>query len=234
MASVSESTPLLADSGPQEVGEYGIAQESTDTPSPQARPPYHRIIVVLTHLSAALSVLALVLYLTVGSLDAAGPGGFYLFWNLVVAIRDLAAICILASIASSLNLARLRHARRPLWLWPNLLVDAVVVFFTFIIVPGALAEASAINPDSWLPDRRGVATARAVIVLLIVGLIASLLVGLAHLALLFLRCFAFFQSEPSQGPRTWRVPGGEFRVEFSIKFLRQGDGARRESSDAEA
>ncbi|KAL4902994.1 hypothetical protein BDW74DRAFT_157246 [Aspergillus multicolor] len=234
MASASERTPLLADSGPQEVSEYGIAQETTNTTSPQAKPPYHRKIVVLTHLSAALSVFALVLYVAVVFLDAARPGGFYLYQDLTLAIKGLITICILASVFSSLNLARLRHARRPLWLWPNLLVDAVIAFLTFAIVPEAVWDISIIHPDSWLPDRVGVATAKAVIALLGFALFASLLVGLGHGALFFQRCFAFFQSEQSRDVRMWRIPGGEFRIEFSIKFLRQEDGDRRETAVAEA
>ncbi|KAL5048711.1 hypothetical protein BDW71DRAFT_205404 [Aspergillus fruticulosus] len=233
MASASENTPLLADSGPLEAGEYQVFQDHSVTSAP-ANPPYFRTIVVLIHLSAALSVLAFVLYLAVISIDTASPGGFYLSWDFEQRIQALCVTSILSSVASALNLAHLRHARRSIWLWLNLLIDAVIAFFTFMLVPGALALNFNQSPDSWLPDRRAVATAWAVIVLLGIGLIAGLFVGLAHLVLFPVRCFASFRSEQSQSPWAWRIPGGEFSVEFSVKFLWQEDGASRESRDAEA
>ncbi|KAL4996094.1 hypothetical protein BDV10DRAFT_116888 [Aspergillus recurvatus] len=232
MASASENTPLLADSEPLE-GEHQILQDHTVTTAP-VKPPYFRMIVVLIHLSAALSVLAFVLYLIVISIVTAGPGGFYLSWDLEPRVRVLSATSILSFVASALNLARLRHARRALWLWLNLLIDAIIAFFTFVFVPGALALNFNESPDSWLPDRGAVATARAVTVLLGFGLIAGLVVGLAHLVLFPLRCFARFRSEPSQSSWAWRIPGGEFSVKFSVKFLRQEEEASRESRDSRA
>ncbi|CBF86873.1 predicted protein [Aspergillus nidulans FGSC A4] len=164
MASVSENTPLLAESEPRETNEYQISQDHSVTTAPAK--PYYRTIVVLTHLSAALSVPAFVLYLTVSSIDIAGPGGFYLSWDLATRIHSLAITSILSFLASALNLARLRHARRPLWLWLNLPIDAAIAFSSLVLVPGALALNFNQSPDSWLPDRGAAATARAVIVFL--------------------------------------------------------------------
>ncbi|KAL6235815.1 hypothetical protein BDW75DRAFT_128157 [Aspergillus navahoensis] len=233
MASAPENTPLLADSEPLEAGEYQILQDHSVTTAP-AKPPYFRMIVVLIHLSAALSVLAFVLYLTVISIVTARPGGFYISWDLEQRIQALSITSILSFVASALNLARLRRARRVLWLWLNLLIDAVIAFFTFVLVPGALTLNFDESPDSWLPNRRAATTAGTVIVLLGIGLIAGLIAGLAHLVLFSMRCFALFRSEPSQSPWAWRIPGGEFRVDFSIKFLRQEDGSTRETRDSEA
>ncbi|KAL4741172.1 hypothetical protein BDV11DRAFT_78260 [Aspergillus similis] len=232
MASVSENTPLLAESEPLETNEYQVSQNHSVTTAP-AKPPYFRTIVVLTHISAALSVPALVLYSTVISIETARPGGFYLPWHLATRIHVLAVINILSLLASALNLARLRHARRLLWLWLNLLIDAAITFYSLVLVPGALTLNFDQSPNSWLPDRGAAATARAVIVLLGIGLITGLFVGLAHLVLFPLRCFASIQRGPSQSPRTWKIPGGEFRVEFSVRFLRQEE-ANRESRDSEA
>jgi hypothetical protein len=208
MASVSENTPLLAESEPRETNEYQISQNHSLTTA--LVKPYFRTIVVLTHLSAALSVPAFVLYLTVSSIDIAGPGGFYLSWDLATRIHALAITVriwlaliqqknkrkslterstqsILSFLASALNLARLRHARRPLWLWLNLPIDAAITFSSLVLVPGALALNFNQSPDSWLPDRGAATTARAVIVFLGIGLIAGLFVGfvLAHLTPIF-------------------------------------------------
>ncbi|KAL4752043.1 hypothetical protein BDW72DRAFT_78055 [Aspergillus terricola var. indicus] len=230
MASVSENTPLLAELEPQETDGYQISQNHSVNTAPSK--PYFRTIVILSHLSAGFSVVAFVLYLTVISIETAGPGGFYLSWDLATCIHSLAFTSILSLLASAFNLVRLRHARRPLWLWLNLPIDAAITFSSLVLVPGALALNFNQSPDSWLPDRGAAATARAVIVFLGIGLIAGLFVGLAHLVLFPLRCFASIQSEPSQSPRTWRIPGGELRVEFSVRFLRQ-DEANRESRDSE-
>ncbi|KAL4819660.1 hypothetical protein BDW67DRAFT_134241 [Aspergillus spinulosporus] len=230
MTSVSENTPLLAESEPRETNGNQSLQNHSVATAPAK--PYFRTIVVLTHFSAALSVPALVLYLTVSSIDIAGPGGFYLSWNLATRIHALAITSILSVLASVLNLARLRHARRPLWLWLNLPIDAAITFSSVVLVPGALILNFNQSPDSWLPDHGAAVTARAVIVFLAIGLIAGLIVGLTHLALFLLRCFASIQSEPSQSARSWRIPGGELRIEFSVKFLRQE--ANRESRDSEA
>ncbi|KAL4923916.1 uncharacterized protein BDV17DRAFT_295920 [Aspergillus undulatus] len=225
MATPSDTTPLLADSEPLEAGEYTIPQDGAGaitTPAP--KPPYFRTTVVLTHLSAGLAILAFLFDLVVICIDAASPGGFYLFWNLRERLQVLFAISILALITTSLNLARLRHVRRSLWLWVNLIIDAVIVIYTVTLAPEALALNFDQSPTSWLPDRRAATTAQSVIVLLGVGLGAGLGVGLTHFVLFPLRCYAAFVEGSWD---TWRVPGGEFKVEFSIKFLRQEERQER-------
>ncbi|KAL4882613.1 hypothetical protein BJY04DRAFT_37526 [Aspergillus karnatakaensis] len=229
MASASDSTPLLADSEPLEAGEYTIPQDRNVTKSLLEKPPFHRTTVVLTHLSAALSIFALVFDLTVILTDAANPHGFYIFWTLLGLVQGLFGISILSTIASSLNLIRLRHARAPLWLWLNLIFDAVIVALTVKWGPEAIARNFDQNPDTWLPDTGAANAARAVIVLLGIGLSAGLIVGLVHLILIPLRCYASFQSGAN-----WRVPGGEFKIDFSVRFLRQEEAvpARRDSGEA--
>ncbi|KAL4943766.1 hypothetical protein BDV06DRAFT_129459 [Aspergillus oleicola] len=233
MATTSETTPLLADPEAPPANNSQIPQDGAGlTTTPPAKPPYFRATVVLTHLSAALSTLSFVTYLTTICIDIAGPGGFYLFWNLREHIQVLFGVSILTLIISSLNLLRLRHSHRPLWLVVNLLVDAVVVIYTLSSAPHALTANFDQSPNTWLPDKTAADTTRAVIVILGVGLISSLIVGLAHLVLFPLRCYAAFVGG------SWdsgRVPGGEFRVEFAIKFLRQEDrtGALRETREQE-
>lgn len=78
MASISESTRLLADSEPQEAGEDRVAQNHSTTTPTQDKPPYYRPTVVFTHLAAASSIIAFVFDLTGLCIDAASPGGFYL------------------------------------------------------------------------------------------------------------------------------------------------------------
>ncbi|KAL4863976.1 hypothetical protein BDV12DRAFT_189258 [Aspergillus spectabilis] len=230
MASASDTTPLLADSEPLEAGDYTLPQDRITTSLPE-KPPFFRATVVLTHLSTVLSIIAFLFDLIVIFVDVAHPHGFYLFWNLRELVQAMFGISILTIVASSLNLLRLRHARAPLWLWVNLIFDAVIVAYTVTCGPEALALNFDQSPDTWLPDTGAAETARAVIVLLGIGLIAGLLAGLVHLILFPLRCYASFRSGAWQSPQTWRLPGGEFKIEFSIKFLRQEDAVRRDSGD---
>ncbi|KAL4803855.1 hypothetical protein BDV18DRAFT_40055 [Aspergillus unguis] len=260
MASTSETTPLLADSEPLNDNERSNPEAGVTSTSTEDKPPYYRTTVVLTHLSAALSIIALVFDLAGLCIDAASSNGFYLFWDLRSYVQGLFALSILSTITSSLNLARLRHARRPLWLIINLIVDGVIICYTVALGPEALARDLDQDPNSWLPDKGAAYTAKTVVVVLAIGIIAGLLVGfvslslshrilaffacfcfdgkwavlmlvyrLIHLVLLPLRCYVAFVSGSW---RTWTVPTGEFKIEFSVKFLRQqeGSGESREVS----
>ncbi|KAL4921435.1 hypothetical protein BDW62DRAFT_174680 [Aspergillus aurantiobrunneus] len=231
MASASDTTPLLADPEAQESGQYRVPQDGVINTPPQEKPPYFRPTIVLSHLSAALSIIAFIFDLTVICVDAANPGGYYLSWNLRGRLQGLFAISVLALVTSSLNLARLRHARASPFLWVNLIIDAVIVCYTVTLAPEALALNFDQSPSSWLPDNRAADTARAVIVLLGIGLIAGLIAGSVHLILFPIRCYASFVSGSWQSPHVWSIPSGEFRIEFSIKFLRKEDG--RDSRGAE-
>ncbi|KAL2870664.1 uncharacterized protein BJX67DRAFT_245277 [Aspergillus lucknowensis] len=238
MASTSDSTPLLADSEALEAGEYNLPGDQTQdlTTTPQQKEPGVRATIILTHISAALSIIAFLFDLTAIAIGAISPHGYYIFWGLQTRLQTMFAISILTFIISSLNMARLRHSRRPLWLGVNLIVDAVAVVYTASVGPDALARNFNESPDSWLPDEGAVAIAKAVIVVLGIGLISGLLVGLVHLILFPVRCYASIKSGSWQTPQTWRIPSGEFKIEFSIKFLRQEElqeerqGSRSEGS----
>lgn len=224
MATTSDTTPLLADSEPLEAGEYQLPQDGTLTNPVQRKPTDYRRTILLTHLAAALSIVAFIFDLTVICIDFASPGGFYLFWSLRERLQILFALSIVTAVTAFLNLSRLRHTRQPLWLWLNLIIDAVIGVYTVCTAPDALVLNFDQTPDSWLPDSRAAQTAQAVIVLLGIGLVAGLAAGLAHLVLFPVRCYASFASQSWQTPQNWRIPGGEFKIEFSIKFLRQDDG----------
>ncbi|KAL5341186.1 hypothetical protein BJX70DRAFT_76862 [Aspergillus crustosus] len=232
MASASDTTPLLADSEPLEGGEYTFPQDTIITASRLEKPPFFRTTVALTHLSAAFSIIAFIFNLTVIFIDVAHPNGYYMFWTLRELVQSMFGISILTIVVSSLNLLRLRYNRVPLWFLVNLIFDAVIVAYTVSRGPEALALNFDQSPDTWLPDTGAADTARAVIVLLGIGLIAGLLVGLVHLILFPLRCYASFRNGSWQSPQTWRLPGGEFKVEFSIRFLRQEEPGRRNSGEA--
>ncbi|KAL4800714.1 hypothetical protein BDV19DRAFT_383732 [Aspergillus venezuelensis] len=234
MATTSETTPLLADPEASSSNEHQVSQDGAGvTTIPAAKPPYFRAIVVLTHFSAALSILAFICLLTIICIGAAGPGGFYLFYRLRENVQILLGLSILTLIISSLNLLRLRHAQRQLWLLVNLIVDAILIVNLVTTIPAALDGNFDQNPDTWLPDKKAYKTAQAVIVILGIGLVSSLIIGLAHLALLPLRCYT---AAVGGGWDSWRVPGGEFRIEVAVKFLRQEDGtgtAERQARVAE-
>ncbi|KAL2830553.1 hypothetical protein BDW59DRAFT_18469 [Aspergillus cavernicola] len=226
MASASDITPLLANSEALEAGEYERPQDVDHITAIQHHPtPSLRTTVVLTHLSAVLAILGFIFDITVISIDAAAPNGFYMYWNLRERVQGMFGISILTVIASSLNLARLRHSRQPLWTWVNLIIDAVIVIYTINLAPEAIALNFDQSPDSWLPDEKAASVARAVVVLLGIGLISGLIGGLVHLILFPLRCYASFKSGSWRNPQAWRIPSGEFKIEFSVKFLRQ-EGAR--------
>lgn len=92
MANTSDTTPLLADSEPLEAGEYQLPQDGTITTPVQRKPTDYRKTILLTHLAAALSIVAFLFDLTVICIDFARPGGFYLFWNLRERLQILFAI----------------------------------------------------------------------------------------------------------------------------------------------
>ncbi|KAL4780983.1 hypothetical protein BJX76DRAFT_363931 [Aspergillus varians] len=227
MASATDTTPLLADSEPLEAGEYQIPQDDTITSPQQEKPPFFRTIIVLTHLSAALSIIAFVFDLAVICIDYARLGGWYMFWNLCGDVQGLffltykASQSIITFVASSINLAHLRYTHRPLWLRGNMLFDAVVVAYTIALAPEGLSLNFNQSPDSWLPDKRAANTARAAMVLLGIGLVAGSLLGLVHLILIPVRCYASYKNGSWRRPPTLTLPGGEFKIEFSIKFVRQ-------------
>ncbi|KAL3455441.1 hypothetical protein BJX64DRAFT_71121 [Aspergillus heterothallicus] len=218
MASTSDTTPLLADADHLDGNEYQHGEDNTIT---CRKEPFSRTTIVLTALSAFLSVVAFVFDLTVIAIDAATPHGYYLFWGLRYRVRHMFGMSILTLVFSHLNLVSIKHLRRPLWLWANLVVDAVTVVYVVSTAPEALSQNFRQSPDSWLPDTGAANTARAVIVLLGIGLISGLLVAFIHLIHFPVRCYASLKSGSWQAPRSWRVPGGEFKVEFSIKFIRQ-------------
>ncbi|KAL2819778.1 hypothetical protein BJX63DRAFT_428557 [Aspergillus granulosus] len=225
MASTSDTTPLLADSEPLGGNEY--QNEDNITSLRQKKEPCIQTTVGLTILSVVFSVIAFLFDLIVIAIDAANPHGYYLFWGLRSRLHHMFGISILTLIFSPLNLASIKHSRRPLWLWVNLIVDGVTVVYVVSTAPEALSQNFNQSPDSWLPDNGAANTARAVTVLLAIGLISGLLVAFVHLILFPVRCYASLTSGSWQTPQSWRVPGGEFKIEFSIKFLRQEE--RRES-----
>ncbi|KAL4952689.1 hypothetical protein BDW69DRAFT_185210 [Aspergillus filifer] len=229
MATTSETTPLLADPGAPSSIEHQISQDGAGVTTPAAKPPYFRAIVVLTHLSAALSILAFICLLATICINTAGPGGFYLFYWLRDYVQILLGLSILTLIISSLNLLRLRHSQRQLWLPVNLIVDAILIVNLVTNIPEALDRNFDQSPGTWLPDKKAYNTAQAVIVLLGVGLVSSLIIGLAHLALFPLRCYA---ATVGGGWDSWRVPGGEFRIEVAVKFLRQEAGSATAAQEA--
>lgn len=92
MATTSDTTPLLADSEPLEAGEYQLPRDGTITTPVQRKPTDYRKAALLTHLAAALSIVAFIFDLTVICIDFASPGGFYLFWNLRERLQILFAI----------------------------------------------------------------------------------------------------------------------------------------------
>lgn len=92
MATTSDTTPLLADSEPLEAGEYQLPQDGTLTNPVQRKPTDYRKTILLTHLAAALSIVALIFDLTVICIDFASPGGFYLFWSLRERLQILFAL----------------------------------------------------------------------------------------------------------------------------------------------
>ncbi len=195
MATTSDTTPLLADSEPLEAGEYQLPQDGTLTNPVQRKPTDYRKTILLTHLAAALSIVAFIFDLTVICIDFASPGGFYLFWSLRERLQILFALVrnpptngqtfhtyqapqsIVTAVTAFLNLSRLRHTRQPLWLWLNLIIDAVIGVYTVCTAPDALVLNFDQTPDSWLPDSRAAQTAQAVIVLLGIGLVAGLAAG---------------------------------------------------------
>ncbi|KAL2849558.1 hypothetical protein BJY01DRAFT_245845 [Aspergillus pseudoustus] len=214
MASTSDTTPLLADT------EYQT-EDNNITTVHQKKDPLIRTTLVLTILSALLSAIAFLFDLTVLAIDAATPHGYYLFWGLRSRVRHMFGISVLTLVFSHLNLASIKHSRRPLWLWVNIVVDAVTVVYVVSTAPEALSQSFNQSPDSWLPDNGAANTTRAVIVLLGIGLISGLLVAFVHLIHFPVRCYTSLKSGSWQAPQSWRVPGGEFRINFSIKFLRQ-------------
>ncbi|KAL2799875.1 hypothetical protein BJX66DRAFT_230805 [Aspergillus keveii] len=218
MASASDTTPLLADADPLAGSEQN---EDNITTFRQKKEPFFRITVALTIFSAVFSTIAFVFDLIVIAIDSAAPHGYYLFWGLRYRVHHMFGISVLTLIFSHLNLASIKHSRRPLWLWVNLIVDAVTVVYVVGTAPEALSQNFHQSPDSWLPDTGAANTTRAVIVLLGIGLVSGLVVAFVHLVHFPVRCYASLKSGSWQAPQSWKVPGGEFKIDFSIKFLRQ-------------
>ncbi|KAL3479317.1 hypothetical protein BJX99DRAFT_255577 [Aspergillus californicus] len=211
MASASDTTPLLADS------EY---YENNDATLEHPKTPYLGQTVVLTILSTAFSILAFVTDLTVLSIDAAAPHGFYLYFMIRGGVRIMFIISTITLLISSLNLVRLKRFHRTLPTVLNIVIDAVIIFYSLAVGPAALIENFDQSSDWWLPDEGAAKVATAVIVLLAIGLISGIIVGGIHLVLFVLRCYAFVKTGSWQR-QNWRIPSGEFKVEFSIKFQRQ-------------
>ncbi|KAJ0424885.1 hypothetical protein BJY00DRAFT_225149 [Aspergillus carlsbadensis] len=218
MTSASDTTPLLADADP-----LGRSERNEDniTTFRQKKEPFLRTIIVLTILSAFFSTIAFLFDLVVIAINSASPHGYYLFWGLRYRVHHMFSISILTLIFSHLNLASIKYSRRPLWLWVNLVVDAVTVVYVVRTAPKALSQNFHQLPDSWLPDTGAANTTRAVIVLLGIGLVSGVAVAFVHLVHFPVRCYASLKSGSWQAPQIWRIPGGEFKIDFSIKFLRQ-------------
>ncbi|KKK20917.1 hypothetical protein ARAM_004502 [Aspergillus rambellii] len=211
------TTPLLVDSEPLESGEYEIHNVQT---MPR-KPPYLRATIILTHAAAAFSAVALIFDLTAIILNGISPHDVYLFYRLDEGVRCLVMVNIVSVIASALNLTRLRRTRRSLPLLINLVFDGLIVFLTSTYAPDGVARNLEQDPNYWGPDADAVATATALQIIVGVGMGCSLVAGLAHLALFGLRLYGSFKAGAWRSPQTWKLPGGELKLEFSVRFRRQ-------------
>ncbi|QSS53906.1 hypothetical protein I7I53_01310 [Histoplasma capsulatum var. duboisii H88] len=135
------------------------------------------------------------------------------------------------ALISFLNLVCLYIRRKAMPLVLNLVVDPIVVFYSFGWSVTGLVE----NSPWCEPECDG--TSKWIQLLAGIGLSFALGLGLTHLALFLMRCvlairWVFEQRRNSSGP-LFRIPTGQFTVEFTIRLLRQDNAVVPQSADGD-
>lgn len=122
-----------------------------------------------------------------------------------------------------------------MWLWLNLILDIVIVFYS---IGGGLQT---LGDYGWGPEEPlwsnriiRVISGFAIIFGWVTLSVRSLVffrmknntfcsLRLIHFALFLVRCFLSFSYRPWRGYRNWRFPAGRLSVEFKVQFIRQAE-----------
>ncbi|PLB48526.1 hypothetical protein P170DRAFT_438110 [Aspergillus steynii IBT 23096] len=215
MADISENTPLLRDSSDSGAAEH----ERHDIPTQNPADNSLRFVTALTWSSLVLAVLVVAFDLTVNILEETNYGsGYYMPWVMRIAITAMCVVGLATVLISFLNLVRLYHSQRALWLWLNLIFDFIIALYSIVYCGQGIVLNWAETCD---PSSENCRFTRRIEAFAYITLGFGLALGITHLVLFFLRCALAFRMRFWRGFQHWRLPAGQLTVEFTIKFLRQ-------------
>ncbi|KAK2808655.1 hypothetical protein FQN50_004519 [Emmonsiellopsis sp. PD_5] len=230
MATSLESTPLLADHrSDAPVGDTQQAEDNAAVTGPSGE-PNRRAVLLLTWLSVVFSAFAFVLLVIISVVARRFPG-YSMDWSIGEACIRMIPMTAAVAFFGFLNLVSLYIRQRALWLALNLVIDALIAFFS-----GAFCLEGLTYSDSYYCSEAGnegcEAFAKKIQVLIRVGLGLGLAVALVHVILFLFRCvraLRYLFRQRSSG--TFKIPTGRLSIEFTIKLLRQDDAAGSRPSE---
>ncbi|KLJ06121.1 hypothetical protein EMPG_10458 [Blastomyces silverae] len=226
----SENTPLLT----------GADAESPPDANEQTSIPVMRnstaeascMTFALTWLSLALSVLAFAFTFTVLL-------GIQFFWRdsrIDWIVRESCAWMMIlgmcTALISFLNLGFLYLRRRAMPLVLNLVIDVIVVFYSFgCTIPGLIEN------YSWCEWDCDGSNTRVIQIVAGIGLSFGLGLGITHLVLFLMRCTLairwLIERRRNGSTPSFRIPTGQFTVEITFKLLRHDNADVLESTNRE-
>ncbi|KAK2745334.1 hypothetical protein FQN55_006239 [Onygenales sp. PD_40] len=212
MATVSESTPLLADHrSDAPVGDIQQAEDNVATTADPSGEPNRQAVLLLTWLSVGLSVFAFVFLVIIVVVARRFPG-YTLDWSIGEACVWMIGMTAAVAFFGFLNLVSLHIRQRALWFPLNFVIDPFIAFFSGAFCAEGLSDSDSYYCSSKSGNERCEA--------------------LVHVILFLFRCaraLRYLFRQQSSG--TLKIPTGRFSIEFTIKLLRQDDAAGSRSSE---